>query len=87
MASYAFERGFWDGESSSDDADDESGVPSEAEAGELFADALLLLKLKGKISARDVCVLSYYGKLAGLKALPPTLGTSQVRRAGISNAT
>ena len=67
MSSYDFERGFWDGESSSDEADDESGVPSEAEAGELFADALLLLKLKGKISARDVCVLSYYGKLAGLK--------------------
>ena len=37
-----FVRGFWVGESSSDDADDEPIVPSEAEAGELFADALLL---------------------------------------------
>ena len=67
MAShYRFEHGIWDGEETSDDEDDEDRDPSEGEGGDMFAEALLLLKMKGKISARDVCVLSYYAKHAGL---------------------
>ena len=46
-----------------DDDDDE--VPSREIAGQEAADYLVDCKLKGRLSAKDVCVISYWFTLAG----------------------
>jgi hypothetical protein len=71
MASHSWERAHtfaaplapdagWQSDSDSD------GVPSKIEAGAEFMSILLDLKASGKLSARDICVLAFYAKHAGL---------------------
>jgi hypothetical protein len=51
----------------SDDSDsDEDGPLTPAQSSQELADLLGELKLRGKLSARDVCLISWYAKLAGL---------------------
>ena len=49
------------------DVDDGTDAdPTAATAGIDLADCLVFLKNKGKLSARDVCVLAYYAQHAGV---------------------
>ena len=60
-----FESGSFFDESGDCHHSDGSGQYSAEEAGQDLADFLLRLKANGRLSARDVCVLSYYAKHAG----------------------
>lgn len=53
-----------EGDPHPDDIGDDEVTPEIA--GQEFADMLFDLKVKGRLSARDVCVLSFYASLAGL---------------------
>ena len=75
-----------DGGSDSDTDDGGEGAMSAEEAGIKFARELLNLKNLGKLSAKDVCVLSHYAKGAGISgpatklAFHPTESTGHYQR-------
>ncbi len=54
----------WDSEEEEEEQDQNI---SQEQASREFADMLIDLKTKGRLSARDVCVLSFYAKHAGLQ--------------------
>ena len=64
------------------DAADSDDEPSQSEASQELADFLVYLKLKGKLSARDICVIAYWGKLAGLVGAAAELAKSPDAQSG-----
>ena len=57
----------WDCESSDSECDNDDQLPSPTQASQELADYLLDLKTRGRLSARDVCVISHLAKRAGVK--------------------
>ena len=51
------------------DSDDDDKVPSQEEAGEMLCDYLLEAHISGRLTAKDVCLLSFWAKHAGAKGV------------------
>ena len=63
---YAFEEAFVAEVGADASSDSDEGELSPPEASQELADFLTDLKLKGKLSAKDICLIAWYAKIAGL---------------------
>ena len=66
--------------------EESDGEVTQCDAGKLFFDMLVQLKMQGQLSAKHVCVLSHWAKLAGIASPGDALALEPTRTGGAFSA-